>query len=106
MSDFSAIYLPALPLGREDPSRSGFATEEEAEAYLFSKMCGDCKKQRQLFVDGVEETGDEEYSERPDSWPACACEWLVLPTDKANGTLSELMDAAGFEVIYTRPTEG
>lgn len=35
----------------------------------------------------------------PDSWPSCACEWIVVPTDKADGTFPELMEAAGWKPV-------
>lgn len=83
MSDWSAIYMPALS-GSEDPSRSGFATKEEAEEYVFSKMCSSCKGQRQLFLDGAPEPENfDNYDyEFPSAWPGCACEWTVEPTEK------------------------
>jgi len=43
---FTAIYLPSRPEGVEDPSRSGFATKEEAEEFVAGQMCNSCKEER------------------------------------------------------------
>lgn len=101
MSDFTAVYLPALPPHKEDPSRSGFASEDEAEKYLFTQMCSTCRGERQRFEDGVVDD-DHESETYAEQWPACACEWLVVPTEKANGSIDQLFEAAGCEVIYPK----
>lgn len=104
MSDFSAIYLPALPPGQSDPSRRGFATADEAQEFVFSQMCKGCKEQRKLFLDGVvkEPLDMYEAEEWPEEWPPCTCEWVVVPTDKSDGTFLELMEAAGWQVVYEK----
>jgi hypothetical protein len=104
IEDYSAIYLPSLPPGKEDPSRSGFKTEAEAEAYMFTNLCRSCAAQWQMFLEGVqpmEEYGPDEAEE----YPACTYEWVIVPTDKADSNLDELFQAAGWKTIYTKPED-
>jgi hypothetical protein len=102
---FSAIYMPALPPGRENPSRSGFETEAEAIEYMLTQMCSTCREERQRFVDG---TGNDDYDsdDYADEWPSCSCEWVIVPTDKAEAAESvvDLLEAAGWEKVYERPS--
>ena len=83
---FTAYYLPALPTDREDPTRDGFNSREEAEAYIDTQVCEDCYK------------GHRE----PDGYDACYCEWIVAPTDEldAADSLEDVFKAAGFKRVY------
>lgn len=58
MANFTALYLPMTR--RENPTRSGFQTEDEAWKYVLTKICADCKKE------GLDS--------------ACALEWDVIST--------------------------
>jgi len=100
MPDFSALYLPARESDEPNPSRSGFESQEAAEEYIFAGMCGSCKQDRQAALDGVEMTEEmENQGIFPSLWPGCACEWVVVPTEKANGTFPEIMEAAGWKPV-------
>lgn len=57
---FNAIYMPAVTHPSRDPSREGFTTREEAEAYVKSHWCADCLE-------------DESVGESS----GCGCEWVV-----------------------------
>lgn len=85
---FSAVYLPALPPQTKDPSKSGFANHEDAQAYIDTKVCDDCRTEH-LKEDGID---------------ACYYEWIVVPTEKAAAaeTLDQLLDAAGWVTVYQR----
>jgi len=96
--NFTAIYEPMLPPGTEDPSRCGFDTREEAQEYIFSKMCSFCTESRRKALAG-EEGEEDEYV---DELPGCYWEWLIVPSDKADLPHDELMEAAGWKKIWTK----
>jgi hypothetical protein len=92
---YSAIYLPARAEGEADPSRSGFATEEEAEEYVVSRMCQGCKEERRKAIAG--EPWDREEFE-PSKYPSCFCEWLTGKTEEFEAATNddEFMQAGGY----------
>jgi hypothetical protein len=61
---FSATYVPMQAPGAKDPSKSGFATREEAEAYAKSHYCQACLE-------------DEAAGETS----GCGCEWEIEEED-------------------------
>src|ERR1700733_8697123 len=95
-TDWSAIYLPARPTGKTDPSRSGFSTKELAQEYVFSQMCGGCKNSRNRFMNG--EFTDLDDEDPCMEYPACSCEWAVLPTHEflTSNTQTDVLKAAGW----------
>ena len=95
---WTALYMPGN--SDNDPTRNGFATEEEAWDWIFDRMCDTCQKDRSRFLAGDEENGS--------SHPACACEWNVLKTADLDEceTFEDVMRASGWtEVIYRRPEQ-
>ena len=58
--DYTADYQPMRREGQTDPSRSGFATEDEAWEYIFTQMCSGCQTERRIALKGED---DEEYKE-------------------------------------------
>lgn len=86
---FTAIYLPSLSEGEEDPSRSGFATKEAAEEYVVSKMCSECQEERSRALAG-------QYDDAS-VYPGCFDEWIIGLTDKVQAAESfdQLMIAGG-----------
>lgn len=97
MSDFTAVYLPSLPEGKENPTKDGFATEAEAEEYVFSQMCSACQEERRIALSGEK----DEDGDSPDEYPGCFFEWLIVPTkEDGYGSFEELMKAGGWETIY------
>lgn len=98
---FTAIYLPCRPEGKEDPSRSGFTTELEAEEYVFSQMCSDCQEEHRQALAGEQDSEDDFP---PDAYPGCFYEWMIGPTDKvdASENLDQLSTACGWEPIYRK----
>jgi hypothetical protein len=100
---WTALYLPARPPGKEDPSRFDFDSREAAEEYLFSYMCKGCTEERERALKGTSDPNNEEH--RYDSlWPGCAYEWEVLPTaDYARcESFEDIMTATGAKVIYKK----
>jgi hypothetical protein len=98
---YTAIYLPARPEGFEDPSRCGFKTEDEAEAYVVTQMCSGCQEERKQAQAGGHEHGfEEEWT--PSLYPGCFCEWVIGLTEKINaaGDFDQLMVAVGWEAVY------
>ncbi len=103
---WTALYLPARPEGRPDPSRFDFDSEDEAQEYIFTRMCKSCKAQRQRALDGTSDP--EDGLEQFDSlWPGCAHEWSTMLTSDYEGceTDQDVMEAAGWRVIYRKPEE-
>jgi len=109
---YSAMYLPSSD-NYPDPSAHGFRTKEKAEKYVFKHMCKTCRDDRARYLKNkrkgikrddliTDEMTDEEsmniYDQYGDSWPACACEWLIIETYKLEDceNLGEMFDAAGF----------
>jgi hypothetical protein len=92
MPEFSAIYLPVRPPDKEDPSRSGFSSQEEAEGYVFSEMCSLCQEDRKSALNK-----DPEAS----LYPGCFYEWVIISSDKLKDemTTDELMEAAGWKIV-------
>jgi hypothetical protein len=103
VNDFTALYMPMQAPGATDPTKSGFATVEEAEAYVFTKMCSSCKEQRALFLAKAPEPENHD-EESPSEFPGCFFEWIVVPTEKMYEPYDSLMEAAGWITAYTRPT--
>jgi hypothetical protein len=106
MSDFTALYLPKREPGKPDPSRSGFATTQEATDYMFTQICSTCKEQRRKFFASEQphyDSDDWNPNIEPEEWPACTCEWLILPTDKVGA--EDMWEAAGWTTVYTKPSE-
>jgi hypothetical protein len=106
---FTAIYLPSRPEGKEDPSRSGFATEEEAVEYVVSQMCTGCQEERRLAlaklpwpVEDGEEYAEDDFP--PSAHPGCFYEWIIGPTEKVEAAegFDQLMVACGWETIYRK----
>lgn len=98
--DYTAQYQPA---GEGDRSKSGFATEEAAWNFVFEQMCHGCLVERQAALAGE---GSPEYAAymelhgfSPSTYPGCSCEWMVLPTDKADAPFEERMEAAGWKHV-------
>jgi hypothetical protein len=91
---WTALYLPALPPGRPDPSKFDCPSEEAAWDFLYSKMCADCKDERARVLAGKGEKFDSD-------WPACACKWMVLPTEAYEKAESwdEINEAAGWKKV-------
>lgn len=71
---YSAEYQPSLAEGEIDPSRHGFKSLLEAEAYMFSQMCRDCKEERRQALAGEGPVTQEAIP--PSKYPACTCEWV------------------------------
>lgn len=112
---YSAIYLPADE--KYDPSADGFKSKKSAERYVFSHMCKNCRDERTRALKykrkGIIDPGDlvtelmseeeiyDAYEEYGDEWPACACEWLIVETEKLKDCkdLGDMFDAAGFERV-------
>lgn len=88
-SMWTAAYLPSSQ--NENPSKDGFATEDEAWEYVFSQMCTGCQAERTASL-------ADPLNEEISAWPACSCEWLVLLTEKLEkcDDLGDMFDAAGF----------
>lgn len=101
---FSAIYLPSRPEGVEDPSRSGFSTEEEAEEYIVNQMCRSCQEERRMAMVGEKYEDVEEDYLQPSKYPGCYFEWLIGPTERVESAtnLDELMSAGGWETVYRK----
>lgn len=85
---FSAIYLPARPSGRPDPSKDGFTTQEDAEKYIDTQVCEDCRRAHL----------------EPDGFDPCYCEWLIAPTVQVEAaeSMEDLFEAAGWKKVYER----
>ena len=91
---YSALYLPYMEDNSKDPSQFGFATEEEAEIYIVSRLCKACKKELR------------KHSSMSSLGTSCGAEWLIvnedlLPDDR-DATLDDVFTAAGMRAIYTR----
>lgn len=101
---WTALYVPARPPGKPDPSRYDLETKEAAMEYMLSQMCSDCQESRRRALDGTSDPENEDHDYDME-WPACACEWEVLPTQKYAQceSLDDVMDALGAKVIYRRP---
>lgn len=101
---FTAVYLPSRPEGVEDPSRSGFATEEEAEEFVVSQMCDSCKEERRMALAGEKYEDAEEDYLGPSQYPGCFYEWLIGKTAEFESATSmdETMFAGGWEVTYRK----
>lgn len=100
---FTAIYLPSRPEGKEDPSRSGFTTEEDAEEYVVSQMCSSCKEERSRALANLyDEEIDGEF--HPSAHPGCFYEWIIGPTEKVEAAegFDQLMVACGWETVYRK----
>lgn len=99
MIDYTALYLPALPTGSPNPTKTGFETKDVAWEYVFSRMCSSCKEERErvLKSEATDECGSNA--------PACSAEWLVLTTSDLETCegWDDLMNAVGAELIYKRP---
>lgn len=77
---FIAIYTTVAP--RKSPSRKGFLTVLDAEKYILSKICSECKEKYQDYLDGKCTSKEQEMNW---SWPVCACEWEIF----SSGELSQ-----------------
>lgn len=92
---YTALYMPMRDENEPDPSCSGFETVEQAEEYIFDRMCGVCKRSRARALAGDSGEEDEFVSE----YPSCFAEWLVVPDDAVNLPFDEMMEAAGWKQI-------
>lgn len=63
---FTAMYLPKLKMGQEDPNKDGFVTASDAWDYIKSQMCEYCKSDLQR---------------EPKIKPDCMYEWFVVNED-------------------------
>ena len=102
---WSAVYLPALPDESKRPDMHGFDSKEEAWEYIFSRMCDSCVSQRNRALLGFEEVDEDEDNPYPPSlYPGCACEWEAIQTNDLLQceSFSDIMDAAGAQVIYQK----
>lgn len=106
---WTALYLPARTPGYVDPSRFDFNSEPEAQEYIFSQMCRGCQEERDRAVKKITiGVSDENIEHEYDSlWPACACEWDTMLTSEYEQceTDQDVMEAAGWEVIYSKDGE-
>ncbi len=77
--------MAASPSLNEDRSKRGFLLEEEAENYIFSKMCLACQKERQCAINNEKSLHyspeDEDFIPF-DLYPACFSEWVILSEDQ------------------------
>lgn len=98
---FTAIYLPSRPEGKEDPSRSGFPTEKDAEDYVVSQMCPACQEERRQALAGEQDPDDEID---PSVYPGCFYEWIIGLTEKVEAAegFDQLMVACGWETVYRK----
>lgn len=96
---YTAYYLPALN-GQDDPSSSGFDTEDLAWEYVFSRMCKSCKEERALALENKTITIDGEEWEYL-LYPACASEWIVGLTDEIDKAedFRDILIAGGFKQV-------
>jgi hypothetical protein len=104
VTDWTALYQPVIaPGGRTNPSKSGFATREEAMAYALDDMCDTCKEERRKALAGEEQ--DEEFEFRPLKYPGCFYEWLFVPTSSLDKPYEEIMEDAGWKLVYSKIPE-
>ena len=103
---YSAVFIPALMAHRTDPAtKHGFATEMEAEEYIFSQMCSACQEARTRWLRGErvldDEGGDDQY--RCAEYPSCFDEWMIGATDAFVNAKSwgEREKALGLKVFST-----
>jgi hypothetical protein len=77
-SNFLALFLPTC--SGANPSRGGFETEDSAWEYVFAQMCGSCREERRLALEGkpfpTPRTHDA-IDDPPNKFPACSEEWYV-----------------------------
>ena len=66
--------MPYSPSGY-DPTQTNFSSRDEAEQYMFSKMCPTCKKERERFL-----AGESDEHEFISEYPLCTAQWEVMPT--------------------------
>lgn len=104
---WTALYMPALPDNAKNPSRYDFDSKDEAEQYIFGRMCTDCKEGRQRVIDGTSDPDNNEDHLFDSEWPGCACEWEAVLTHELAGceTMDDVMNAAGYKVIWSKPTQ-
>lgn len=88
-----AYYAPMRADDEPDPSEY-FDTEDEAWDYVFSRMCDACKGERRRALAG----GGQDERIPPSRFPACACEWFVLPKEKYDqaGSFFDILEGAGW----------
>ena len=83
---YTAYYIPEKAEGEVDPSRGGLPSEKEAWEYVFSRMCGSCKKEHKIATLGEDsqEYKDftSEYEFPPSNYPSCSCEWGVISDEE------------------------
>lgn len=98
---FVAIYLPVLPPNKtESPARKGFLTEDDGWKYITTQeLCRSCRIRREaalqnktcVDIDPLWPYDEDEIEYEPDEWPACTCEWEVLPESAlSDETLNEI----------------
>lgn len=109
-TDWTALYLPALPEGEERPTRSGFSTKDEAWKYVYDSICGECKEEREKALKGLlsenyyhDDNGDKVFIEYSID-PPCVFEWMVIPTsDWENAeSFDDLAASAGWTKIWEK----
>lgn len=101
---WAAVYLPTGVPDRPDPTKLDFDNETAALDYVYSSMCRDCKEGRQRILDGTSDPDNIHDHQFDSLWPACACEWEVLPTEsyaRCEG-FNDIMEAVGAQVIWSR----
>jgi hypothetical protein len=110
---YTAQYLPMLEEGEQDPSKSGFFTEDEAWEYVFTQMCEECQKERAEALAGTEPREVEVQTAKGEKYkhemayslhPACACEWIVGHTgaiDQAED-FGDLLAAGGYKKVWKK----
>jgi hypothetical protein len=101
--DYTAQYQPMRSEGQSDPSRSGFTSEDAAWDYVYTQMCTGCRDERRIALLGKDSEEYKAYTDagrwEPSEYPACSCEWMVLPTDKIDAPYEERMLAAGWKPV-------
>jgi hypothetical protein len=116
---YTAFYLPARAEGEPSPTRHGFPTRRAASQYIFKGMCRECRikrirawqaKRRGVYLDDWDSVYLNESSTYylADNYPACACEWDVVETEKLNSITSwdEYFNTFYEDVIYEKPDPG
>ena len=88
--EWIAYYAPDTS-GRENPSKAGFKSAEEAREYIKENyICKDC----------LEECKEDNIC---CMGTACGCEWFILPTDEFDQCedFGDILEASGAVRIWS-----